>query len=287
MHDCQLSVHHKPSGIFVRSHWHFQRLLCTLFIVLLSGIVHAGNTAVTIYVDRDYKPYSYEEGGAAKGLYVDVLKAAFKRMPGFDVSIKPVPWQRGKQLMASGEGFALAPVFYHGHDWPYLHPYSLPFYTETVWAVCNAEVMNSPRNNWPNDFEGLRFSNVAGFDGWGGPEFRAMVKAGRIGYEESNGASTNIMKLGAGRVDCILMEEWAFDAEMIRLRDTGRYSDNMTIPVKATVAGADPVYLGYSKPSREKNAHPFQFDFMHAFDNAIYQMQKSGEIERIVQRPPP
>ena len=94
---------------------------------------------VTILVDDGYPPFSYEHEGRAKGVYVKVLRAIFARMPQFRVTLRPVPWQRGKLMMERGEGMGLAPAFFHGHDWPYLHPYSLPFYVETIRAALKEE----------------------------------------------------------------------------------------------------------------------------------------------------
>ena len=238
---------------------------------------------VTIYVDDAYKPFSFKgKDGKAKGIYINVLSTAFSRMKDFNVTIRPIPWKRGKHLMETGDGFGLAPAFYHGHDWPYLYPYSLAFYTETITAVCTDQVLETPRLNWPEDYIGLRIGNVAGYDGWGGTEFRKLVKDGKIQYQEAKGSAENILKLGARRVHCIMMEDTAFDYSYAKLKLSGQYSERMARIKKGAIIGVYPVYIGYSKTARKMGKYPFQFDFMQAFDNEIYKMIKSGEIKKIM-----
>jgi len=260
-----------------------KKLLVLMSICAMVLPAFAEKIDVTIYVDDAYKPFSFRgKAGKAEGIYVNVLKTAFSRMQDFNVAIKPIPWKRGKHLMDTGEGFGLAPAFYHGHDWPYLHPYSLAFYTETITAVCSEDILKTSRMNWPQDYIGLRIGNVAGYDGWGGTEFRTLVKKGEIKYEEAKGSAENILKLGAGRVNCIMMEETAFDYAYGKLKLSGKYNQRMARIKKGAIIGIDPVYIGYSKTARKKGTYPFQFDFMQAFDNEIYKMIKSGEIKQIM-----
>lgn len=242
----------------------------------------AGPQAVTILVDDAYKPYSYFADGQVRGMYVDVLRAVFARMDGYAVTLEAVPWPRGKKMMEEGTGLGLAPAFFHGHDWPYLYPYSLPFYTETIIAVCTAENLAQPRPNWPDDYKGLIIGNVAGFSGWGGEAFYKLVEAKQIFYEEAPSSSSNILKLGAQRVDCVMMEERAFDYEYKRLRESGEYEETYAEAVKGAVIGTDPVYIGYSKTARTKGLYPFQDDFMQTFDSILYTMLKSGEVSEIM-----
>ena len=84
--------------------------------------------------------------------------------------------------------------------------------------VSTYEVLEQKRDNWPQDFIGLRIGNVAGFDGWGGKEFRQLVKDKKILYQEAPGSESLIRMLVTGRVDCIMMEERAFDYEIKRLK---------------------------------------------------------------------
>jgi len=251
------------------------------FLVILPA--YGEKIDVVIYVDDAYKPFSFKgKNGKAEGIYINVLNAAFSRMKDFNVQLQPVPWNRGKHLMKTGEGFGLAPAFYHGHDWPYLYPYSMSFYTETITTVCDEKILHTPRLNWPDDYIGLRIGNVAGFDGWGGFKFRQLVNEKKIKYQEAKGSAENILKLGAGRVNCIMMEDTAFDYAYGKLKLSGQYNERMARIKKGAVVGVDPVYIGYSKSARERGKYPFQFDFMQAFDSEIYKMIKTNEIKKIM-----
>jgi polar amino acid transport system substrate-binding protein len=252
-------------------------------LMLFLSVAYATTQEVEIYVDAAYEPFSYmDEKGEAKGVYIDMLRTAFSRMEGYNVKLTPIPWKRGQRIMEQGTGIGLAPVFYHGHDWPYLYPYSLSFYTETILAICDQEVLKQPLPDWPHDYVGMRVSNVAGFDGWGGQEFRRLVDEGKIRYDTANGAAQNVMKLLKGRVDCIMMEENAFKILTKQIVESETYDERQDVKYEVgAVIGTDPVYIGFSKPARESGNWPFLFDFMQSFDSEIYKMIKSGEISRI------
>ena len=267
----------------------FGCILCLFAIVVMPVSAKdsraGGDIEVTIPVDDAYAPYSYRgKDGKAKGFYIEILNKAFARMSGFKVTLEPVPWKRGKKLMETGEGFGLAPAFFHGHDWPYLYPYSLPFANETIISVCHAQELVKPRSHWPDDYVGLRVGNVEGFDGWGGQAFYALVKAGKIQYEEAKGSVENIIKLGLGRVQCIMMEENAFDLEYSTLKKSGDYdAEKFHSLKKGAFIGIDPVYIGYSKKALESGKYPFHNEFRQAFDSEIYKMTRSGEIKKLLE----
>lgn len=236
---------------------------------------------ITIHVDDGYRPFSYAEDKEAKGIYIDVLKVAFSRMEGYNVSIQPIPWKRGKKMAENGEIMGLAPAFFHGHDWGYVFPYSLPFYTETIVSICRPGVMTQDRDNWPSDYIGLKIGNISGFGGWGGDEFHKLVEEGKISYQENKGSQALIKKLLVKRVDCIMMESAAFDFEFSLLKEAETRYENAVVH-KAAIIGEDPVYIGYSRPWFVEKKEENQLDFMQKFDSEIYKMTKSGEIKEIM-----
>ncbi len=258
--------------------------LLVLFVMLFPVNLYAKDIDVAIYVDDSYSPLSYVEKGKAKGMYIDVLNAVFSKMEGFNVTMKPVPWKRGKHIMEKGEGFGLAPAFFHGHDWPYLYPYSAPFYIETIITVCDKKILEEYRPRWPEDYQGLKIGNIAGFDGWGGEKFRAMVKDGKMGYMEAHGSDKLIRALLMRACDCIMMEDKSFDFEISRLKRTGIYNEKIH-PVyrKGAIVGIDPVYIGFSELAIKNGKHRYEYEFRKKFDAIIYRMIKSGERDRIME----
>ncbi|MFQ3194145.1 MAG: polar amino acid transport system substrate-binding protein [Colwellia sp.] len=255
--------------------------LLLLFFLSFSAV--GEEIEVTIYVDDAYRPFSFSENGIAKGKYIDILKEAFSRLPAYKVTMVPIPWNRGKKMMEVGIGFALTPVFFHGHDWPYLYPYSLPINTEKISVICTEKIFLRPRANWPEDYLGLKIGNVAGFDGWGGPKFRDLVKTGKINYHEVQSSQALIEMILRGRQDCILMESSAFEYEFNRLTNlAGNNAHNFVKLEKGPIIGKEPVYIGYSLPALNNKNYPYAIEFQKAFDVVIYHMTNSGEIENII-----
>jgi polar amino acid transport system substrate-binding protein len=256
-------------------------LLFILTFVLISS-VFADPVKVTIYTDDALRPYSYRENGEVKGSYVNIIKTVFKRMPGYDVTISAVPWKRGKKMMESGNGFGLATAYFHGHDWPYLYPYSLPFASDVLNVYCNSEILKTERSVWPDDYNGLRIGRPSGFSGWGGPQFDEMVQAKKIFMEESKGSVTQIMKLGAGRVDCIIMDQTTYNVEYHKAVKNGKFPSNWKKPVLGVEISRNEVYIGYSKKAIESGAYPFHMDFRQKFDSELFKMIRSGERDKIL-----
>ncbi|WP_222937571.1 type 2 periplasmic-binding domain-containing protein [Spartinivicinus ruber] len=256
-----------------------------LFLTFICLLVYGEKKSVVIHVDDSYKPYSYKLKQQAEGVYIEVLKTVFNNMKGFQVKMVPVAWQRGKQMMEKGQGFGLAPVFFHGHDWPYLYPYSIHFYEEKILAVCQEEVMDKERTLWPDDFIGLHINNIVGFDGWGGSRFREFIQQGKIKYGEVRGIENVILMTGLGRGDCFLAEESSYDviyAKLVKSRqfDVGVRYVNL---VKGPVVGLDPVYIGYSQVAIDQGKYPFYKEFMKSFDVELYKLKKSGMVKKIMQ----
>jgi polar amino acid transport system substrate-binding protein len=247
-----------------------------LILMLFPSLLLAKPIDVIIYVDDAYPPYSFIEGTKAKGIYIDILNAAFSTMPGFSVNLEPIPWQRGKEMMALGKGFALVPPYFHGHDWPYLYPYSMPFYVENVVVACTNAAAKTHREQWPNDYRGLVIGNVSGYDGWGGKAFDDMVKANSIELHELQSSETLIRMLHKNRLDCIMIENGALS---YLLQKNQLSKDNIKITARI---GDDAVYIGYSAIAINNKKYPYSTAFQKAFDSAIYRMKKTGEIQRIM-----
>lgn len=235
---------------------------------------------VKIHVDGGYAPKSYTgKDGKAAGYYVELLREASNRMKKFELELIPVPWKRGKKIMEDGKGFGLTPAFYHGHDWPYLYPYSIKYEDENVYAYCKKGILAS-RKNWPKDFTGLRVGNIAGFDGWGGEEFRELVKQKKFKYSESKTSETNVMKLAKDRLDCILMASKSYDVVFGRLQKQGKYDAKKHQAIeRGPITGSDGIYIGYSVKATAKN-HTKNMEIRKDIDNAFYSMLKDGFIEK-------
>lgn len=111
-------------------------------IVCFSGV--SAQQPVTVYGDKDYRPYAYEENGEARGIYVNILREAFAKMPGYDVTIAMLPWKRGLDYIRKGKGIALFPP-YHAPDRDSWILFSEPILEEQVIIFGRAETLADKR----------------------------------------------------------------------------------------------------------------------------------------------
>jgi len=255
-----------------------------LFLNIFSSTnVLAANQEVTIYVDENYPPYTFQSDGKANGIYVKILEKAFANMKGYSIDIQTVPWQRGKFLLETGKGFALVPPYCHGHDWPYIWPYSLPILNETVVVMCRDKILSAPRPNWPNDYVGLTIGINTGFDGYGGDKFWNMVKDGKILLSEAPSTEQNTRMLIQGRIDCYMITRLSFAWQLKQLKAAGLYDASKQSEFKeGAILQVDPGFMGFTNADNGK--FNFKLDFVKQFDIQIYKMFKSGAIRSIIDR---
>lgn len=257
------------------------KMCMTLAVALLCCAAQAGRAAdipVTVYADAGYQPYSYAgKDGEAAGLYAEIVKVAFARMKGYSITIKPVPWKRGMALIKSGTGFALYPPYMNLKEEPFTWPYSLPLYDEIVVAVCTRDVLAKPRPRWPEDFHGLRIGNNSGFL-VGGDKFLAAVKEGKIRVEEASDTRTNILKLAMKRIDCYINDRISIRWTQNQLAREGKLPPE-PVGAEAVVIATEQGFLGFT--DRDGGKYPFKTDFLKQFNAIVYDMKRTGEIERI------
>ena len=255
-------------------------ILSIIVVLLFSKVSFAESIEVNILVNDSHPPYVYLEQGDIKGIYIEVLKRISERMSGYTLNFYPAPWQRGKKLIEVGKGFAFVPPYYHGHDWHYVWPYSIAIMDESVVVLCSKEVLNTPRPNWPEDYVGLIIANNSGYDGFGGPVFRKLVKEGTITLAEAKTTHQNLLRLIRNRVDCYMGNqisvEWAIKT-MLKSGDLTT-AEKESI-VEAAVISTDAVYMGFT--NRDQGKFYYKLDFVKKFNNELYKMKKQGEILRI------
>lgn len=260
------------------------RVLTLLLGFMMLTLCRAADIAVTIYADEGYPPYSFTQAGKPAGLYYEIIKAALARMPGYRVTVQPVPWKRGMAMLEQGTALALYPPYLNTRDEPWTWPYSLPLYDEHVVAICRKEVVAKKMPMlWPSDFYGLTIGNNAGFI-VGGSDFSEAVKAGKIRVEEARDNRTNILKLGLKRLDCYINDRISIEWTKQQLQRAGQYDEGGTHArlVEAAVIAVEQGFLGFT--DRDQGKFPYKQDFVKKFDNVIYQMKRRGEIARIAEQ---
>lgn len=260
------------------------RLFISIFMgyFVISASAFAADIPVTVYADSKYPPYSYLEGGEAKGIYTEIVKVAFSRMKGYMVTIEAIPWKRGLKRLENGEGFALYPPYFHVLKRPYIWPYSLPILDERVVVFCREGVLaKSLRPNWPEDYYNLTIGNNAGFH-LGGEEFWQAVKQKKINIEEVGGSRANLLKLGLRRTDCYMNDRLSILWELKKLKAKREYDEGGRHArlVEGATISIEQGFLGFT--NTDKGKFPFKEDFKKKFDIIIYDMRRNGELQRIV-----
>lgn len=251
-----------------------------IFLILLSTLCFSTfpkDIEITVYCDDSYPPYSYLENDQIKGIYTEILLEAFSRMDGYTITIKALPWKRGLLLLKSGKGFAIYPPYYRPNDRPFLD-YSIPILSEEIVALCREEILNIPRKKWVTDYIGLNVGINRGFKSI--PE----EDVNKIYIQEFGNNKTNILKLGLGRIDCYVNDKIAMLWTLKKLKSNGKYDEggrHSKLFVGATIS-SESGYLGFTNMNNDE--FYYKEDFKMNFNQVIKNMQKSGEISKIVEK---
>lgn len=246
-----------------------------------------------IYTYDVLPPYAYRnDKQELTGLYIEVVKAAVARMPGYSLKLTALPWERAKYLAKTGDAFAILPPYFHAHDWlteqppkqPYIWPYSIPLYTQQDVVICNDTVKLKSDSQYPEDYAGLSFVMWRG-DGRAGEKFNVMVKRKDIAVKLVNSIEVVINLLVTARHDCTVSAALPFNWFFTKLRKSKDLQDfNVKHRLNTLgVVSTNEAYLGYTDINALIN-YPYKKDFIIKFDIEIYRMKQSGELGRIISR---
>ncbi len=227
---------------------------------------------ITIYGDDDYAPYSYLEHGQFKGMYVDIMREAAKRLlPLYQVDIQPIPWKRGLAELERGTSFALFPPGVK-KERNYIDTYSIPLYRETVVLFCNDQVLHHARHNFPDDFVGLTIGVNLGF--LLSDRLIRAAKAGKVTLDAAKGNETNLKKLAGQHIDCYASDRTAAHFSVQRM--TNELGDGFALH-EAVELSAESTFVAYSR----NNNPPYKNDFVARLNAVLLQMQSTGTIRAI------
>jgi len=238
-----------------------------LHFVVNSPVIVCAKQLVTIYGDNNYPPYSFQENDQPIGIYFDVLKLVFSKMPDYEVKVKMIPWKLGTSCLKRGECMALFPPYYVKDRLPWMQ-LSEPILKEDIVVFGKAEKLKG-KASWPQDFMGFQFGLNRGFNtyGLGGDAFGDACKAGKIIIQEAKNNDHNLKKLEKGRIDFYLND---------RLIDISKYPSIK----RGIVVSSNYGHLGFTK--KEEN-FKYLTDFKKKFNIIIKQIKASNQIEKIVQ----
>ncbi len=228
---------------------------------------------VILYGDENYPPYSFVENGQFKGMYVDLLTAAAKRMaPDYQIELQPRPGKRGLLEVSRGNVLGIFPPGLK-KERTYIRPYSAVLYRESVVLFCTPEVMKSRRTTFPDDFAGLTVGVNAGF--LLSARLIDAAKAGVVKLEEANGNESNLKKLAMKRIDCYASDRGAALYTAKKLASGSTFSG---LPLQEAVElSGEKTYIGYSADF----VAPFKADFIGKMNAALVALRANGTLSAI------
>ncbi|KJY84037.1 ABC transporter substrate-binding protein [Vibrio galatheae] len=244
-----------------------------------SSFAYHPPTHVTVYGDDAYPPYSYLENGEQKGIYPEILRAVFAKMPDYVVTITLLPWRRGLKMLEVGEGFALFPPYYYSDKRAYISPYSDPILEEEVVVYCNPNKVASRKlSQWPDGYFGLTIGINEGY-ALGGDAFWAAVTQGDIFVKEAKGTKSSLINLYKNRVDCYINDRLSILWEIKLLTVQGVFKPDWALTL-ATSVGGEHGYLGFGDVANEK--YPFKEEFIRQFNQALHTLKQDGSIDAVL-----
>ncbi|NVD08010.1 amino acid ABC transporter substrate-binding protein [Vibrio sp. JPW-9-11-11] len=254
-------------------------LLMSFLLLINCAFAYHPINKVTIYGDDAYPPYSYAEGNQVKGIYADILAAAFERMPKYQVTMVPLPWRRGLKMLEVGEGFALFPPYFYTERRPYISPYSEPILAEEVVVMCRPEaVINRDIDTWPQGYYGLTVGVNQSY-ALGGQAFWQAVEQGDIQLKEAKSNRASMINLYKQRIDCYMNDRLSILWELKLLKNSQQVERDWS-PVITTTVSSEYGYLGYARDP--DNRFHFKQDFVTQFNQALNEIKRDGTIDAIL-----
>jgi polar amino acid transport system substrate-binding protein len=189
-------------------------------------------------------------------------------------------------LLEAGAILGLYPPYRLEKDRPYIHPYSLPLYTETVAVFCRRGIFDAPgKKNWPADFYGLTVSRNLGFT-MVGAGFWQPVTDGKIKLLEYKNNRESLKAVVVDRTtDCYINDRLSIQvsyADMARYFIANNAGERLHRLEEVFQVTEQQAYIGYSAAYLSKR--PENLEFVKRMDEGIAQLLKSPQYEKIIQR---
>ncbi|GAA3947438.1 substrate-binding periplasmic protein [Allohahella marinimesophila] len=254
------------------------RLLLKIGVILL-GLLPAGlvsaDTVVKFFGDSAYPPYAYSEGDEMAGYYTEIIREADRRLPGYHIDLRPVPWGRGLKLLETGEIGFLYPPYDRSETRPFMH-YSTSIMKEHLALFCRSGLIASGNPQFPDDFKGRSIGRLQSFAT--GQQFDDAAAEGLVTLREYASDSLIFKQLMAGRLDCYVNDRAAIQQSITDLENAGLYEGDR-IEETLSISHEE----GYIGLTNRKELYPFMDEFISRFNQVIEDMKTDGTITRIIQ----
>jgi len=235
-----------------------------ILIGLLLGSLSASQV-VKIFGDSNYPPYSYIENGKAKGIYVDIIKLVFEKIPEYDLELNMTAWKRAISMTKSGKIVGFFPPYYSKKRTAWTN-FSISILGETSSVFAKENVLKG-KKRFPEDFFGLTVCLNRGFTLMtGGEEFKNAIEKKQIKLIEANNNKDCLSRLKRGLADFYINDQF-IDISKFPLIKKG---------MKATLNFG---HIGFTLKDEK---YPFIKDLTDKFNTIVKQMQADGTIDKII-----
>lgn len=242
-------------------------LWCRMLVVCLpSWAAQAEN--LVLLGDEDYAPISYVRDGKAAGVLPAILRQV-EPLTGDHYTLQVGPWKRIYTLGLRGEGGIIELSF--NQERAALFDYSKPYYNDDIQIV----TLND--HSFPfqslQDLKGKRIGGVTGASY--GQEVDQAIAQGLFTVDRDVGQVGRMRKLLAGRLDAAFIGNGHAGIEQLFAGNSVLRDQRDRFVVLPVPLARDPLHLAFAKSMHQRAA-------LDRFDAAIAQLQKSGELARIV-----
>ncbi|MDE1462493.1 substrate-binding periplasmic protein [Spartinivicinus poritis] len=234
--------------------------------------------------DSLHPPFSYLDNGVPKGIYMEIIKQAFKRMGREDITIELMPWKRALHMVKSGKAEGIFPPHYFPAKRPFLGYYSVPIMQEISTVFCNAKNLMKIGINfkqlktWPDDLKHARFVLSLGVL-MGGDKFWQGVNSNAINATKVSGPEDAIRKITPGKLDCHINDRVTIQWYLKALKNkypSIAIEDIMEVFQIEVEAGYLALSAGFSNNDAKS--------FLEKFNSEIQSMKEEGVIQQIIDR---
>ncbi len=237
-----------------------------LLVSLVSSAIFASQT-IELLGDKSYPPYSYKEDGKAKGVYVEVIKAAFSKLPNYNVKFNMIAWKRAIAMTKKGKTIGFFPPYYSEERTSWTQ-FSEPILSETSIVFAKEKTLIG-KYNFPEDFAGTRVCLNRGFTLMtGGLKFKRMIENKEIKLIEANNNNDCLAQVKRDKADFYINDQLIDISNFPTIRKAMKIKEN----------------IGHIGFTLKDTNYPYIKDLETKFNTVIKQMKLDGTIDKIVKK---
>lgn len=213
-----------------------------------------------------FPPFSYQEDGQVKGIFIDLVREAFRRS-GTPITITAYPWARAIAMLENGETDALCTIYKSAQRETFAD-----FSQAVVPDIQSLFVRREAEFRFDGSLESLRGRTIGTVEGYSyGETFDEAFKNGTLRSEPVNLIDRNVEKLLDGRIDMFVEGKYVALYTMKKMGVAERVRE-LEPDVRRTQ-----LYLAFSK-KRNRVA------LLTQFNEALDSMKKDGTYQKIIDR---